>query len=284
MDLTVLHSQLQAALDEDLGEAGDVTSKAVFDKGQRADAIIVARENGVLCGSGVVVELFRILDEEVSVIFSRQDGDCVDADETVARLEGPIVSLLSGERTALNYLQRLSGVATLTARFVEAASGQVSVCDTRKTTPGWRELEKHAVACGGGVNHRMGLHDMVMLKDTHADASGGVAAALAKAAHLKPGLKIACEARNMREVREALAGGCDLLMLDNMDDATIREAVRIAAGRVEVEVTGGVTLERLPELAAAGADRVSVGALTHSARALDFSLRIDLRQSHSSRN
>ncbi|HNM46597.1 MAG TPA: carboxylating nicotinate-nucleotide diphosphorylase [Candidatus Sumerlaeota bacterium] len=268
-----LITRIRGALIEDLGEAGDVTTNAIFDEHATASAHVVAKEPGVLCGVRVFAAVFEQL-PNVTINFRREDGERVSNGDVVIELEGSIRSLLAGERTALNFLQRMSGIATQTARFVEAARGRLQVCDTRKTTPLWRDLEKHAVACGGGTNHRMGLYDMIMLKDTHADGAGGIANALRLVNERKGSLAVAAEARTLDEVRAVLEAGADLIMLDNMDDATMREAVRLIDKRIPTEITGGVTVERIALLADIGIDRVSVGALTHSVRALDFSMRL----------
>lgn len=268
-----LITRIRGALIEDLGEAGDVTTNAIFDEHATASAHVVAKEPGVLCGARVFAAVFEQL-PNVTINFRREDGERVGNGDVVIELEGSIRSLLAGERTALNFLQRMSGIATQTARFVEAARGRLQVCDTRKTTPLWRDLEKYAVACGGGTNHRMGLYDMIMLKDTHADGAGGIANALRLVNERKGSLAVAAEARTLDEVRAVLEAGADLIMLDNMDDATMREAVRLIDKRIPTEVTGGVTVERIALLADIGIDRVSVGALTHSVRALDFSMRL----------
>ncbi|MEQ8822569.1 MAG: carboxylating nicotinate-nucleotide diphosphorylase [Sumerlaeia bacterium] len=271
-----LRPRLEMALREDLGERGDVTSDSVFPAGHRSRARIVAKEAGVLCGGPIVASVFAVRDPEVEVEVLLADGAQVAPGDPIARLAGPTRSLLSAERLALNLLQRASGIASLTARYVEACGGAVAVCDTRKTTPLWRDVEKYAVVTGGGTNHRLGLYDMAMLKDTHADGGGGVAAAVARVRSAAPDVKIAAEARDLAEVREALDARADLIMLDNMDDAAMAEAIALIAGRAQTEVTGGVTLERMPRLAQLGVDRVSIGALTHSARAMDFSMRLDL--------
>lgn len=268
-----LITRIRGALIEDLGEAGDVTTNAIFDEHATASAHVVAKEPGVLCGARVFAAVFEQL-PNVTINFRREDGERVSNGDVVIELEGSIRSLLAGERTALNFLQRMSGIATQTARFVEAARGRLQVCDTRKTTPLWRDLEKYAVACGGGTNHRMGLYDMIMLKDTHADGAGGIANALRLVNERKGSLAVAAEARTLDEVRAVLEAGADLIMLDNMDDATMREAVRLIDKRIPTEITGGVTVERIALLADIGIDRVSVGALTHSVRALDFSMRL----------
>lgn len=268
-----LVTRIRGALIEDLGEAGDVTTDAIFGEAATTSAYVIAKEPGVLCGVRIFAAVFEQL-PGVALNATLRDGDRVIAGDIVIELAGRTRSLLAGERTALNFLQRLSGIATQTARFVEAAKGRVQVCDTRKTTPLWRDLEKYAVACGGGTNHRMGLHDMIMLKDTHADGAGGIANALARVNQNKGTLAVAAEARTLEEILAILEAGADLVMLDNMDEATMREAVKLIARRIPTEVTGGVTIDRIPLLADIGIDRVSIGALTHSVRALDFSMRL----------
>ncbi|MCC5875018.1 MAG: carboxylating nicotinate-nucleotide diphosphorylase [Candidatus Sumerlaeia bacterium] len=268
-----LRDRIRLALAEDLADAGDITTQATFSPDARTRAIVVAREKGVFSGT----EVFRMVFEEVggvTVSGVAADGTAVAPGDTVATLEGTVRGILAGERTALNFIQRLSGVASLTAKFVQAADGRIKICDTRKTTPLWRDLEKAAVVHGGGTNHRMGLYDMAMLKDTHADGCGSLKAALERVASLKGTFAIAAEARDMDEVQAAIDGGADLLMLDNMPRKMLVEAVALVAGRVETEITGGVTLETIGDIAGAGVDRVSIGALTHSAPALDFSLRL----------
>lgn len=268
-----LRERIRAALREDLGSAGDVTTRAVFPPGAQGRARVMAKEPGVLCGGPVFALVFEELGG-VTVSIQKPDGSAVVPGEEVITLGGSMHSLLAGERTALNLLQHLSGIATLTHRFVAAVGGRIAVCDTRKTTPLWRDLEKQAVACGGGTNHRMGLHDMVMLKDTHADGAGGLANALRRVLPLRPGLQVAAEARTLEEVRTVLELGADLIMLDNMDDETLRQAVALIARRIPTEVTGGITIESARRLAELGIDRVSVGALTHSVKALDFSMKL----------
>lgn len=274
--LETLRERLTLALAEDLGRAGDVTTRAIFPAEHRSRARIVAKADGVLAGGPVVQAVFGLHDPCVQIERLIEEGSRVKHGDLAIRLQGPTRSLLSGERLALNFLQRLSGVATQTAAFVEASGGRIAICDTRKTTPLWRDLEKYAVACGGGTNHRFGLFDMVMIKDTHADGAGGLAEALRRVAPLRPGLKVAAEARNMEEVQAALAADVDLLMLDNMSDDALAEAVVFVAGRVPIEITGGVTIETVGRLARFGVERVSIGGLTHSAQALDFSMGIEL--------
>lgn len=271
-----LAERIRLALWEDLGEEGDITSDAIFPPNHESMAHIEAKSPGVLCGIEVVRIVFEQMDPKIQLDAHRRDGGRIERGDVVLVLQGPTRSLLSAERLALNLLQRLSGIATLTAQFVEASGGKVAICDTRKTTPLWRDVEKYAVKCGGGVNHRFGLFDMVMLKDTHEDGSGGMPEALERVRKLRPKFRVAAEARTIAEVQSALEIGVDLLMLDNMDVETLREAIKLARGRVELEITGGVSLETIRTLADLGVDRVSIGALTHSAPALDFSMKIDL--------
>jgi len=271
-----LRERLRLALVEDLAERGDVTTDAVFSELDEASAVVVAKAPGVVCGTALFAAVFEMLgDVKVEVV--RADGSAVASGDEVLRLSGKTRRILAGERTALNLLQQLSGVATLTAEIVRVTAGRIRICDTRKTVPLWRDVQKYAVRCGGGTNHRMGLYDMVMLKDTHADGAGSVAEALRRVAPLKPELRIAAEARDLREVEDALAGGADLIMLDNMERSVLEQAIRLIAGRAETEITGGITASTAGALADLGVDRLSIGALTHSARALDLSLRLTLR-------
>lgn len=270
-----LEARLRAALAEDLGKDGDITSNAIFDPSIQASARVRAKQDGVFVGGPLASMLFQIHDPAVRVEVLASEGDLVARGTEVVRLRGSVRSLLAVERTLLNLLQRLGGIASLTRRFVDAAAGRCAICDTRKTTPLWRDLEKHAVACGGGVNHRMGLHDMAMIKDTHADGAGGLARAIAAVKPLQGRVRIAAEARDLAEVRAALEGGVDLLMLDNMDEATRAQAADLARGRVEIELTGGVSIEAMEALLGCRPDRISIGALTHSAPAMDFSMTLD---------
>jgi nicotinate-nucleotide pyrophosphorylase (carboxylating) len=270
-----LKERLRLALLEDLHEAGDVTTNAVFGTEARGVARVVAKSQGVLAGLDVFIAVFDLLGE-VEVTRHVHDGARLRPGDLVVELRGSVRSLLTGERTALNLLQQMSGVATLTAQLVEAVKGRIAVCDTRKTVPLWRDLQKYAVRCGGGMNHRMGLYDMVMLKDTHADGAGSLAEALRRIESLRPALQVAAEARTLDEVDQALAAKADLIMLDNMDRHTLQAAITRIAGRATTEITGGITLQTAFELADLGVDRLSVGALTHSPAALDLSLRLEL--------
>ena len=268
---------IDLALREDLGAVdveADLTAAWTVASDAEARARIIARQAGVVAGIEVARAVFARLDQDISACAEVADGDEVAEGQTLVRLQGRARSLLAGERTALNFLQQLSGVATLTRRYVEALSGTATrITDTRKTTPGWRHLQKWAVRLGGGVNHRMGLYDAVLIKENHAAAAGGVRAAIRAARGQAAPIYV--EAENLAEVAEALAGGPDRILLDNMDAPTLRRAValiRAANPAIEIEATGGYTLATVREAAAAGVDLVSIGALTHSAPALDLSM------------
>jgi nicotinate-nucleotide pyrophosphorylase (carboxylating) len=237
--------------------------------------VFLIKADCVVAGLEVAAEAFRQLDPAVDVTLSRHDGDSCRAGEEIAEIVGSAAALLSAERVALNFLQRLSGIATRTRRFVDAAGGRIIVLDTRKTTPTLRTLEKYAVRAGGGTNHRVGLYDAVLIKDNHIRLAGGVRAAIAKVRSAQPDMQVEIEAQSLDQVDEALDGGADVVLVDNMSAAEAREAVSRARGRAKIELSGGVTLERMPELAATGADWVSVGALTHSAPAVDISFEIE---------
>ncbi len=268
-------SLIDAALAEDIGP-GDITTDLLIPAAAAGVGTIIAKEELVVAGLDVARRVFARLDSRVRFDPARADGDAVAAGTSVAALRGPLRALLTGERTALNFIQRLSGIATQTRAYVSALGDcRTVLVDTRKTTPGWRYLEKYAVRVGGAKNHRMGLFDGVLIKDNHIAVSGGIQAAVQRArsgaSHL---LRIEVEVESLPEVDEALAAGADVIMLDNMDLAAIRAAVARIAGRATVEVSGGVTEEGLAALADAGVDLISSGALTHSARSVDLSMRI----------
>ncbi|HCF58235.1 MAG TPA: carboxylating nicotinate-nucleotide diphosphorylase [Myxococcales bacterium] len=264
------------ALEEDFGSAGDVTSDALVPAEASGSGEFIAKEPLVLAGLEVVRRTFGAVDPRLEVFFDHEEGARVAPRRRVGTVRGPLRGILGGERTALNFLQRLSGVATNAARAVEALQGsQLRILDTRKTTPGWRTLEKMAVRAGGAKNHRFGLFDGILIKDNHIAAVGSISEAIrrarAQAHHL---LKIECEVVDLPGLEEALAAGADAVLLDNMDTPTMKKAVELVAGRALTEASGGITLARLPEIAEAGVDFVSMGALTHSARAMDISLEI----------
>jgi nicotinate-nucleotide pyrophosphorylase (carboxylating) len=273
----VIDAAVRRALDEDLGRAGDITSAATIPEGTRARANLVARKAGTIAGLECARRAFALLDAGVNFRARRRDGDKVAAATVLAEIEGAAIPILSAERVALNFLGRLSGVATLTAAYVaKLGDAKARVVCTRKTTPGLRALEKYAVRCGGGVNHRFGLDDAVLIKDNHIAVAGGITRALehARAAvgHL---VKIEIEVENLAQLREALASGkADAVLLDNMDVKTLAEAVKQVGGRIVLEASGGVSLDTIAAIAATGVDLISVGALTHSAPSLDVSLEL----------
>jgi len=268
---------IDLALEEDLGAAGDVTTQALVPEGARGRAEVWAKEPLVLSGTRAFARVFTRLEPAAEVRFSEVDGARIVGRAVVGDVSASLRTLLVGERTALNILQRTCGIATLAARAADAVKGsRLRILDTRKTSPGMRGLSKEAVRAGGASNHRFGLFDGVLIKDNHLAAVGGdVGEALRRArAHAPQLVKIEIEVTALAQLPEAIAGGADIVLLDNMDDATVAEAVKVAAGRVKLEVSGNVTLERLPRLAQMGVDYVSMGALTHSARAMDLSLEI----------
>ena len=276
-DRSAAETLVKLALQEDLGALGDVTSLATLAPNVMIHGQIVAKAAGVIAGLPLVEMVYHKVDPDVRIEFCAQDGTRVEPGTRVGELVGAGRSILTGERVALNFLQQLSGVATLTAHFVQAVAGTKAVIlDTRKTIPGWRSLEKYAVRMGGGHNHRMGLYDMVMIKDNHIDAAGGITQAVAavRSNAESQGLEIEVEVRSLDELREALILQVDRILLDNMSENQMREAVAITAGRVPLEASGNMSLERAAAVAATGVDYVSVGALTHSAPALDLSMRI----------
>jgi nicotinate-nucleotide pyrophosphorylase (carboxylating) len=265
---------VRRALAEDLG-SGDVTTDATVSAEQRARGLLLIKQDCVLAGLEVALETFSQVDPGVTATCHRRDGDRCPVGTVIAELVGTARGLLIAERTALNFLQRLSGIATRTRQYVDAAAGRIVVLDTRKTTPTLRALEKYAVRAGGGTNHRFGLYDAILIKDNHVRLAGGVKAAVARARAHRPDLPIEVEAQRLGEVDDAIEAGADVVLADNMSIEDIRETVRQTRGRTRVEISGGVTLERLPELAATGAEFVSAGALTHSAPAVDISFEIE---------
>ena len=265
---------VRRALEEDVG-TGDVTTTATVGPEARARGVFVVKADCVIAGLDIACEAFRQLDPDVRVTMSKSDGERCRPGEEIAEIVGSARALLVGERTALNLLQRLSGIATRARQFADAAAGRIIVLDTRKTTPGLRVLEKYAVRAGGAANHRAGLFDAVLIKENHIRLAGGVGAALDRVRAVNPGVPVEIEAETLAEVDEALAAGATFILLDNMSTPDIRDAVRRARGRAKIEISGGVTLDRMPELAASGADYVSVGALTHSAPAVDISFELE---------
>jgi len=276
MDLSEeIERNVSAALGEDVGR-GDVTATLTPDSAN-ARAHVVVRQDAVLCGQAWYEACFRKLDPNSSVRWRTAEGTRVPRGQTVCDLEGKARALLTGERTALNFLQLLSGIATITSRYVAAVAGtQAKIVDTRKTLPGLRLAEKYAVRVGGGVNHRMGLYDAILLKENHIAAFGGVAAALSAAKRAAgPGIWIQVEVETLDQLKEALANGAAMILLDNMSLDAMREAVRITARRAELEASGGITLENVRAVAETGVDRISIGALTKDIEAVDFSMRFE---------
>ena len=269
--LVCLESKVREALAEDAAD-GDVTTAGVVPPGLLASAHMIARSSGVVAGLPVAEEVFRQVDGSVLFEPVMADGDVISADQVLARLKGRLGSLLRAERTALNFVQQLSGVATLTRRFVDAAGPEAHVLDTRKTVPGLRSLQRYAVRMGGGVNHRFDLASGVLVKDNHVVAAGGIREAVRRAR--RAGLQLEVEVQSLGELKAALAERADLILLDNMGVEAVAEAVRLTAGRAVLEVSGGVSLENIGAYAAAGVTRISVGALTHSAPALDVSMEV----------
>lgn len=268
----LIRDQVRLALGEDVGP-GDRTAELI-PAASRSRVRVLCREDAVLCGLAWFDEVFRQLDPGVRLDWTAADGDGVAAGQAVCELAGPTRALLTGERTALNYLQTLSGTATLARRYFDAVAGTgARILDTRKTLPGLRRQQKYAVACGGCVNHRMGLYDLVLIKENHIAAAGSVAAALEAAARLAPDLEVEIEVENLGQLGEALKCGARRILLDNFDLGDLRRAVELNAGRARLEASGGVTLERVRAIAGTGVDDISVGDLTKDVRAVDLSMR-----------
>lgn len=274
LDPGLYRELVRRALAEDFGW-GDVTTEAIIDRAQKARGVILAKSTCVLAGIDVAAEAFRQLDPAAQIDIRCHDSQRCDRGTEVAEIRGRATALLTAERTALNFLQRLSGIATLTRQFADLADGRITVLDTRKTTPLFRALEKYAVRAGGGVNHRTGLDDGILIKDNHLRVAGSVADAVKKMKERNREMPIEVEAQTLAEVDQALEAGADIVLLDNLSTEEIIEAVRRCRGRAKTEISGGVTLQRMRELAATGADYVSVGALTHSAPAVDISFEIE---------
>ncbi len=265
---------IDIALAEDLGDNGDVTTDSIFTEAKQEHYRLVAKDEGVLCGADIFTAVFAKLDPSCAVKFNYRDGDILHKGDTVATVDGDVRTILKGERTALNFISHLSGVATKTHMFVEQSDGRLKILDTRKTIPGLRYLQKYAVACGGGQNHRIGLFDMVLIKDNHIDAAGSIRAAVENV-RKKWGdkFKIEVETRNLDEVRQALEMHADRIMLDNMPDNVMAEAVRIIDGKAEIEASGNMTIDRIAALSKIGIDFISFGELTHTVKVFDFSLK-----------
>jgi nicotinate-nucleotide pyrophosphorylase (carboxylating) len=275
LDPALYREIVRRALAEDLGW-GDATTETTVPADRRARGVLLCKSPCVVAGLDVAGETFRQLDPRMEFERRRRDGEVCRPGDHLAVVSGAAAALLTAERTALNFLQRMSGIATLTRRFVEAAGGRITVLDTRKTTPSLRVLEKYAVRAGGGVNHRAALDDGILIKDNHIRVAGGIVEAVRRARAGNRELPVEVEAQSLEEVDLALAAAADIIMLDNLPIDAITEAVRRSRGRAKVEISGGVTLDRMRELAATGAEYVSIGALTHSAPAADISFELEV--------
>ena len=264
---------IEAALKEDMPD-GDVTSESLVPPESVSKAILLVKEDGILAGIDVAARVFWKIDPHVVFGKNVEDGSSIRAGDTLARIEGPSISLLKGERTALNFLQRMSGIATLTQKFVKSLErSQTQILDTRKTTPSLRSLEKYAVKMGGGTNHRLNLSDMVLIKDNHLKIVGNISDAVKKAReNVGPDVKIEIETTTLEEVKEAVRSGADMIMLDNMSPKRMREVVEWVDGKVPLEASGNVKLSTIKEIASSGVDFISVGGLTHSYQSLDISM------------
>lgn len=274
----LFEKSVKEALLEDLGRAGDITSEAIFNKNIKIEATLVARKCGVLCGTATALTAFQLIDPEIKYDNILIDTALVNSGDIIARINGSATSILAAERVALNFLGHLSGISTLTAKYVSQISHtHAKICDTRKTTPNLRALEKYAVSCGGGVNHRFGLDDAILIKDNHIAVAGGVAAAL-RAAKQKIGhlVKIEIEVDTLDQLHEALSEGVDVVLLDNMSLTQLAEAVRMINKQALSEASGGISLDTVAAVAETGVNLISVGALTHSAPVLDVGLDIHI--------
>lgn len=264
------------ALEED---GRDITSEAIFPAGHVLRAVMKAKEHGVVAGLEVAGRVFSMVDSAIACSFDVKDGDTVGPGQRIAVVNGPARAVLKAERVALNFLQRMSGIATLTARYVRQLEGTgAHILDTRKTAPGMRVLDKAAVRSGGGVNHRMGLYDMALIKDNHIDAAGSVQEAVRRVRQASPGVPVEVEARTLQDVQTLLDLGVDRIMLDNFSIEMMRRAVEMAAGRIPLEASGGITLDTVRDVALTGVDFISAGEITHSVRALDISMTIEVGQ------
>lgn len=272
-----IRHQVSEALQEDIG-SGDVTA-ALLDPRQVAVARVISRETGILCGTLWFDEVFQQLDSHIQITWSSHDGDRLSPNQTLCELQGPAHALLTGERTALNFLQTLSGTATITHQYVEAmGDSPTRLLDTRKTIPGLRLAQKYAVTCGGGYNHRIGLYDMVLIKENHIAACGSIQTAVQTALQQFPDLPIEVEVESLDELVQAIAAGAHRILLDNFSVADLHKAVEITAGRAELEISGNVTLQDIAEYAAIGVDYISTGAITKHVTALDLSMRVTALQ------
>lgn len=276
IELKAAQTLIGLALSEDVGE-GDITTDNIIPAETRRKAKMVAKADGIVAGLPVAEMVFKSLDPDLVWIVVTPEGSKVKRGDVMVEFEGTYRALLTGERTALNFLQRLSGIATMSGKYADAVKDyKTIILDTRKTLPGFRMLDKYAVKTGGASNHRIGLYDMAMIKDNHIEVAGGITKAVnAVRSNIKEGIKIEVETTTIAQVQEAIDAGADVIMLDNMDNETMRKSVELIAGRAKVEASGNMTLERLREVAATGVDYISIGALTHSVSALDISQRLE---------
>jgi len=276
LNIEAIKSVIDYALKEDIGN-GDITTNSLIPLDLQSKATMIAKSTGIVAGLDVAEYVFRTLSKDIIWKTFVKDGDIVSKGDLILEISGSYRALLTGERLALNFLQRMSGIATMTGNFVNAlADYKTKILDTRKTVPGLRLLDKYAVMMGGGTNHRIGLYDMVLIKDNHIKIAGGITRAVAQIKKSVPaGIKIEVETTTIEEVQEALAAGVDIIMLDNMSNSTMAESVQIINGKAKVEASGNMTIERLKEVAATGVDFISIGALTHSVSAFDISMNIE---------
>ncbi|MCF6318105.1 MAG: carboxylating nicotinate-nucleotide diphosphorylase [Proteobacteria bacterium] len=267
-------SIIKKALKEDI-KNGDLTSQAIFNKDDNCTAQLIAKQGGIIAGLKVFKKTFKTLDKDVKVKLLFKDGESCKNRQVIAEISGSVISVLGAERVALNLLQRMSGIATFTRQFVKLCGNRCHVLDTRKTAPNLRVLDKWAVVTGGGVNHRIGLYDMALIKENHIKAAGGITQAVKKVlAYDQHQHKIEVEVTNLTELEEALACDIDRIMLDNMDNQTLKKAVAITAGKIDLEASGNVNLETIQDISKTGVEYISIGALTHSVKAMDYSLLI----------
>jgi len=276
LNIETIKSVIEYALNEDIGN-GDITTNSLIPIDLQTKATMVAKSTGVIAGLAVAEYVFRTFSSDITWKTFVNDGDKVSKGDLIVEISGSYRALLTGERVALNFLQRMSGIATMTANYVDTLKDyKTQILDTRKTVPGLRLLDKYAVKMGGGTNHRIGLYDMVLIKDNHIKIAGGITNAVAQIKkNLPGGIKVEVETTTIKEVKEALAAGVDIIMLDNMSNSTMAESVKIIGGQAKVEASGNMTMERLKEVAATGVDFISIGALTHSVAAFDISMNIE---------
>jgi nicotinate-nucleotide pyrophosphorylase (carboxylating) len=265
---------IKISLEEDLSNIGDITSESIFDKKQQASFVLLAKDDGILCGKNIFIDVFKYIDKKCIVEFYFEDGFKIKKNDIIARVKGSVISILKGERTALNFISLLSGVATKTSIFVKETNNKIKILDTRKTIPGFRILQKYAVKCGGGQNHRIGLYDMILIKDNHIDAAGSISNAVEKVrAKYGSKYKIEVETRNLPEVEEALKLKVDRIMLDNMNLELMKQSCNLINKKIETEASGNMSLEKINEVATTGVDFISFGELTHTIKVFDFSLK-----------